>query len=536
MLRFALVLLFAMVAWVYWPATGADFVIDDYVFIAQSRMIDAPLVAFWSNHFYEPVYFRPIGVVLWWVAVKLLDLNYAAHSAINLALHLANVALIAYFVRTVTERTSAAIAAATLFALLPWSLAATFWPSNRFDLLAVFFLLWAAIACSHFLSGGRPLTWFAAGIATLAACFSKELAFPIATAMACLCWFASPQTAWQRRAIIFVWLGVAISFAFAWRHWMLPLPYAVASADVANAMSRGAIAWANSIARVFEFATAGESVTRATAVVALLAFAFLTLSALFFSRRKSLLGVGVAMCAAIILAASVVPQWPLADGFSAMLDGAAFGTISYARFYYAPMAALAILIGFLLERARLARSIATVLCLCAVVIALQIRDFASEFATWTQREIRPMSIAAARVIETIAQSNTQPCVAVFLGTQTKHTWFRMFSDVTVKALAQNTDATWRCQVLTESTPWIFISPANAPLPDLGLSAIPLDAKGTPKPDYVWGGVRYRYRTMIDDVTKVPNARFFDWNGTQFVEVTDAVRSGSKAVKTHGWGF
>ncbi len=536
MLRFFLILLIAFVAWVYWPATRADFVIDDYVFIAQSRMIDAPWQAFWSNHFYEPVYFRPIGVVLWWIAVKLFDSSYVAHSAINFALHAINVALIAYFVRSVTERTSAAIAAATLFALLPFSLAATLWPSNRFDLLAIAFLLCAAIACSRFLRSGRPLAWFAAGIATLAACFSKELAFPIATAMACLCWIVSPQTPWQRRAIIFVWFGIVITFAFVWRHAMLPLPYAAASADVTHSMLRGASAWTSAIVNVFEHATAKDGVARVAAIMLCSVFAFLVLSAFFFPPKTRTAALGVAICAAIILAASIVPQWPLAAGFSAMLDGSAFGTITFARFYYAPMAALAILAGVLLARARLARSMATILCLCAVVITLQTRDLAMEFASWTKREITPMSIAATRVLDTLPRTNGQACVAVFLGTQTKHPWFRQFADVTVKALAQNTTATWRCQVLTESTPWIFISPANAPLAELGLKTIPLDAQGTAKPDYVWGGVRYRYRLIVDDLTKIPNARFFEWNGTQFVEVTESVKNGSKLVKTHGWGF
>ncbi|MGL5004783.1 MAG: hypothetical protein ACRDAM_17740 [Casimicrobium sp.] len=93
MYRFAIFLLLLMVAWCFRPATRGDFVIDDYVFIAQSRMVDAPWEAFWTNHFYEPVYFRPLGVGLWWITTKFFGFNYEAHSAINLVLHLANIAL-----------------------------------------------------------------------------------------------------------------------------------------------------------------------------------------------------------------------------------------------------------------------------------------------------------------------------------------------------------------------------------------------------------------------------------------------------------
>jgi hypothetical protein len=99
MFRLALIALLAILATCYWTATAGSFVIDDYVFIAQSRMVNAPWLAFVTNHFYEPVYFRPIGVVFWWIATKLFALDYAAQNAINLVLHAFNVIFLAYFVR-----------------------------------------------------------------------------------------------------------------------------------------------------------------------------------------------------------------------------------------------------------------------------------------------------------------------------------------------------------------------------------------------------------------------------------------------------
>jgi hypothetical protein len=538
MFRLVLIALIALFAWCFWPVARGDFVIDDYVFIAQSRMIDAPWEAFWKNHFYEPVYFRPIGVALWWIATQLLELNYAAHSAINLVLHAANVVLVALLTRLLTQRVSAALASAALFALLPFSFAATLWPSNRFDLLAIFFLLFAAIACVHFLREGRPQWWLAAGFAALAACWSKELAFPIATAIACVTLFAR-SVAWQRRAILFALLGGSIAFAFFWRHWMLPLPYAAASADVLTAVQNGATAWWFSAAKLFDSATGADGMTQAVVAMLLVVTAFAVLTNLVFVKRQRATNVSFGLLLAVIFVsfASIVTQWPLAAVFSPMLDGSAFGTVTYARFFYAPAATLAIVAGIVLSRARLARSLCTLAILAACALALQTRELSDKFARWTQSEIRPMSIAATRVAERVASdAASQNCVVVLLGTQKNHPWFRQFADVTVKALTIDPARAWRCQVLTESTPWIFVSPENAPLPDIGLPTIALDAQGTPKPDYVWGGVRYRYRAITPDLAKLPSARFFEWNGTQFSEVTDAVRSGTKEVKSHGWGF
>lgn len=538
MFRFILVALVALLVWCFWPVAQGDFVIDDYVFIAQSRMVSAPWEAFWKNHFFEPTYFRPIGVVSWWVASRAFELTYAAHSAINLVLHAANVVLVALLVRTLTERSSAALAAAALFALLPFSLAGTLWPSNRFDLLATFFLLCAAHACARFLRDGKPEWWLAAGVAALAACWSMELAFPVATAMACTTLFAS-SVAWQRRAILFSLLGAVIAFAFFWRHWVLPLPYAAASSDVLSAIVSGATAWLSSSPKLLLHTLGDDAMMRAITILLLIAAAFATITALFTanSDRTARVPLGLLLAVVAVAVASVFTQWPLAHIFAPMLDGGAFGTVTYSRFYYVPTATLAVLAGLLLARARLRRSVSSVVLLCACILGLQTRDLSEKFASWTRTEIRPMSIAATQVAERIAaHATTEPCVVVLLGTQKKHPWFRQFADVTVKALTIDPTNTWRCHVLTESTPWIFISLEDLPLAELGLPTIAIDANRTPKPDYAWGGVRYRYRLIASDLAQLPHARFFEWNGNAFDDVTVAVRSGAKPVKSHGWGF
>ena len=109
----------------------------------------------------------------------------------------------------------------------------------------------------------------------------------------------------------------------------------------------------------------------------------------------------------------------------------------------------------------------------------------------------------------------------------------MFSDVTVKALSVDPAKTWRCYVMTESTPWLFAFPANDMPGDLPLRKI-TDSKGVAKADSAWGGIRYRYRLPSEDLPNLPGARFFDWREGRFVEVTDEVRSGARKVVSKDW--
>ena len=250
LLPWLLLPLFALLSWIYLPVTRGDFVADDYVFLATARMVDTPLAAFWQSHFYEPYYFRPIGVLLWWLLTDTFGLDYSSHSLINLFLHLANAGLLLWLLRALALPASAVIAGVILFALGPYALATMLWPSNRFDLLAAGFLLLQAIAMVRALQGNVfaiPLAMLAA----LAACWSKELAYPVATVMALLGLAASGMP-WKRRAVLFALLGIAIGGAFYVRHVTVTNAYALAGADPIGQIVDGATAMISSLPRLTE--------------------------------------------------------------------------------------------------------------------------------------------------------------------------------------------------------------------------------------------------------------------------------------------
>jgi hypothetical protein len=540
MFRCAVLLVVGLFAWIYWPATQADFVIDDYVFITTSRMIDNPLPAFWQSHFYEPYYFRPLGILSWWVATRTLGLDYAAHSTINLAIHAVSVCLLACLLRDLGVRKWASLAGVALFALAPFSLAAALWPSNRFDLLAVLFLLCTTISMLRVLSAGSARWWLAMALAALAACWSKELAYPAATLLAGCALFYRDASVRQRLGV-FALLGGVIGGAFLWRHRLIASPYAVLGSDPMSVFAQGARAWGEVLPQFAAFA-----VSESGAVLPLWIAGVAIVMALVLRARNRVRrfgdapvlpgpSLGIVLGAFCVWLAISVPQTALAGRFSTTLDGAALGTITYGRFYYASAAAAAVIAAALLSRARFTMALSVVVIGCAIVVGLQQRSLAVEFARWTQAEIQPVAVAAAKIVDATAPVSTgsPPCVYVFLGTQDKHPWFRMFSDVTVKARTDVPAAAWQCYVMTESTPWIFAFPTHLALADVGLLPVK-DVTGA-KLDSTWGDIRYRYRLAPKDVRDLPSARFFNWNGEVFVDVTDEVRSGARVVKMRDWG-
>ena len=535
--------LFALTAWIFWPVTAGDFVADDYVFLATGRMVDTPLAVFWQSHFYEPYYFRPLGVLSWWVATRLFGLDYAAHSLINLALHGLNGGLLFALMRVLALRPIAALAGVSLFMLGPFAVAAMLWPSNRFDLLAVGFLLIQAIAMHYALRGSVAATVLAA-MGALAACWGKELAYPVATTLACFALLAR-DVSWRRRLTLFVALGGAISLAFLVRHAVLADAYALTATDPLGRVLRGSIAMAVTLPRLVSLIAgdAGGAATMAlmagSALILLAAWVQIACAKPIIAHRTNSADARLLGGVCLVWLAAFVVQTPLAAAFAPMADGAVFGTVSFARFYYAPWAATCVLVAvsvsFVCWSSRacggaLALAIAGI----AVPAGIGSRKLGESFAAWTQAEVRPVSMAATTVTEQVATgADGLVCVVVLLGTEVNHPYFRMFSDVTVKARTVAPNAVWRCHVMTERTPWLFAFPMSVAPMELPLRRVP-DFGGKQKADSMWGGIRYRYRLPVADIAALPDARFFDWYEGRFVEVTEAVRRGERKVALQDW--
>ena len=520
---FILLPLFAVLAWIYLPVTRADFVADDYVFLATGRMVDAPMAAFWQSHFFEPYYFRPIGVVSWWVATRLFGLDYAAHSFINFILHCANAALMFWLLRALALRVSVVAAGVVLFALCPLAVATILWPSNRFDLLAVGFLLAQSIAMVLALQGNVFAFPFAM-LAALGACWSKESAFAISTMMALVA-LAATRSSWRLRGALFALLGAVICGAFFWRQHVLTDAFAVASAKPWLQVVGGASALLSSMPRLAEL-TMGPAMAWWFAGGLFAACGL----ALVLSGRRAGVSRALIVGALMIFLAAFVVQTPLAGAFAPMLDGGFFGTVTFARFYYAPWAAAAIVLSLVIARCRFADAVSVMIISVTAAAGLGARPLAEAFASWTREEVRPMSVAATRLVDA---DGVAPCVYVLLGTQQSHPYFRMFSDATIKARTTRPEATWRCHVMTESTPFLFAFPVGVAPLELPLRAI-ADMIGKAKPDSVWGGIRYRYRLPAKDLATLPGAKYFDWRDGQFVDVTEAVRSGARQVSSKDW--
>lgn len=186
--------LLLLTALVYANAVGNDFAWDD-----EHVLVDNGAVQDLSNFprfFVDPatgstspehVFYRPLRTTAYALGFSLWGMDPHAYHALNVALHLINVALVFFIVLRLNERLPAAVAVTALFAVHPILTEAVASVTGLADVLfATFYLLafWLHLAFVR----GRPASWATMGGVVLAyvlALLSKEMAlsFPLVVVM-----------------------------------------------------------------------------------------------------------------------------------------------------------------------------------------------------------------------------------------------------------------------------------------------------------------------------------------------------------------
>jgi hypothetical protein len=194
---------------IYWPILSMPLITDDYTHIHQIATGEAPSpLGCLSHSCGGPQFFRPLGFAIYWLEWDLWGSAAMPRHALDLLLHGVSSVLFLLIVRRLGIPPPFDLLAALLFAwhgIRPETVA---WPAGRFDALALFFSLIAALAV---LRGGRT-GLIASMLATAAACLSKESAFVLPLLLAAL-----PVRATRLLAANFAVAGGI----FAWRWWVL---------------------------------------------------------------------------------------------------------------------------------------------------------------------------------------------------------------------------------------------------------------------------------------------------------------------------
>ena len=541
--RVALVLLAVCVAMVsFWPLRNGGFVTDDDVFRLTSALVTHPWSAFYTNHFFEPYYYRPVGLVFWWCAYALMGDSFVGHVVVNVLLHLANAWLLFFLLRQWRVAFGVATVAGFAFAFVPYSAAVAFWPSARFDLLCVFFALVALIAALRALDAppGRFAGWLLAmSVGCVLSCWSKEQGYAMAAGLALVCALAAAaskrrvenELARRLTCVVVVLLVTTVS-AFAVRAVVLVSPFELVGAAPERVLVEGVQEYFAVFGRsTFALFQQGSRVGAALGLLLLLGSVVLIVRAGSFVKGGR--QVSSAMLPLVVGFAILVAQAPITRVWTVLVDSDAFAAATYARFHYALAACVLACLAKWASGRVLALASITLVVSVLLLGAGSTRGLAGAYASWSAEYASIASASARAVAATNGTVKSPECVVVLLGLPESALLFKLFSDASSKAVARaQGDRLLRCSVMTETTPRVFVYPAEfAPMLVLPFVEV---SPGKAKNDYVWSGIRYRYRLPPKEAKALPDAAFLDWRAGRFVDVTAAVHAGERGVVMRGW--
>jgi hypothetical protein len=560
--------------WAFWPTLGAYYFLDDYAFVAISRYTDHPLYFYLSEHFPGGFFYRPSGMLLWWLTAAG-DLTPQAQFALNwLLLGCASV-LLGHLLSKMGLRRGVAVGASLVFALHPIAVTTAGWLSNRFDLVMTIGFLLALIGTVEFERNRRVAPLLVIGFGTLLAVTSKELGFVTPIGILAL----AGGRPWKRIVTPPVLIsGVLAAGVFVVRSLLLPGTERILYPNgMFDAAGRGTVAWTRSLADFLVFVP--DRPGTGLAVGALAGIAIFALAAFVALRLRnqrggdrlgdSLATRAIVLGTAVFVAAALVQSPTVARSTFAMPTTTAFSGEAFfaGRFYYLALIGLLIAVAGIATAlpgdARVAApssvristpagtrhrggTVASVLggVLFALLLGywgwqsrVQGKLWAAE-ASGTNRAIAEAAAAAVRAVA-IDSASAGPCRIYLLETIDAAPRFWPFSDTIVKAVLPEPDAQRlaSCLISTARTPWYHVVRATADRRNATAPVAPFQPIclfGKPFPSLSFDSVEMRYLAYPrtgERLVVAPGDRVFrfDRQARNFDDVTTRVAIGDLVV-------
>jgi hypothetical protein len=530
----------------YAPALHAYFAQDDFTLLALARLLHQPWLLFYHDHFPGSLFFRPLGVFVWWLTTAWFDNAPRGHYAINLLLHLGCVGALYVLLQRLRRNAPLNAAWCALYAVHPLAIGTALWLSDRFDLIATTFSLLALAAATAWLERPQARRLGAVLVCVLVAFMGKEIAIVGALAAAALLALPNAPTPLPRRQrwaaaaavllLVAAWLG--------YRHALMTNPQnLLLKPDTLLAVfAKGIGLWS----RIgFEYlvadprqGTLGAWLLAAAAVLLVIALVRAARAPRVAPARSCAWGLGAALLILILLPGPT--QAPVVAVSTADLGPQTFwfDLIGESRLYHLSLAGL--IVGLMLlttPRGGIATTGATTGATpwAAAALALLLAAYlplshriAHEFARHTREQIGPLQAAHAAIAKLSLPAHG---CQIYLLDAASIWGLNDIGDPTIKASAGDIGRLDHCLISTERTPWGHFVRSGSIDADDYRPLRPLRYRGVPIPWLVLDGFEAAYLDLDADIDarQMRGAFFLDYRGGEFVDVSAEVRSGARPV-------
>ena len=513
-------------------AFSAYFLLDDFGMLAIARFVSNPFGSFVHDQFPGGLYYRPVGMLVWWFSERTFGAIPFGHYCLNLVLHCSVAVALGSLIQRFFGNRWLSLFVAACFVLHPIGIGTTLWLSDRFDLLALLFGLLGLHAALRFSRiGSTRSLWVALAFFSLSL-LSKEIALACFAGAGILLLGATNGDSPARRVRNCLYLVALAAIYLIARTLILESINAqslYSTAPLRTLLVDGIAHWLTGWRDYFFFWPRLDGWKKLLSISSTVLIAALVIASMrrswTASRRQALL-VGVA-----ILLSSSLLQWPLLSHFSVALNksGSVVETVVNTRYFYTSLA------GFLIALAALVSPMAASKLgrqwLGVAALGLLIPWFAGSQALArahskeTQR-IEAIVKAANAAIGTLDLPEKGCQIYLLDTTEWSLGWI---SDEAIKATFPNLERIAGCLIQTEHTPWYHIAVMKSvDVEDLQPMTL---VKGAVRETAIRPVGRAKFLKlsldMHSEVPKGSKARFLSWQGSDFIDVTGDVLSGRR---------
>ncbi|MGB8636215.1 MAG: hypothetical protein WCD36_13195 [Rhodanobacteraceae bacterium] len=535
--------------WAYAPALSSYFVLDDFGLLAYSRMLGNPLPIFVHDHFPGSLFYRPLTMLFWWLTVKLFHTASMPQYLCNLLLHLSVALVLGKLAFDMTGKRLAALIAALIFALHPIGIGTSLWLSDRFDLLASVFSLLAMVAALGYRREGRTSQLIATLLLTLAALLSKEIGLVIVAPIGLL-WVwprAGERRFWTRQRVAIVLIGLMSLAWLAWRSWLLQGPGATMllhGAPLVEIIAQGFLHWVQGYGRFIAFWPRQSLLGRVLCSAGLVLWLVIAVAGVREAWRQR----GNHEASVMLLAALALLLMPgIVQSPTTRANAIFFGppdspwlAVFLSRFYYLSLCGLSLLLAKLAvlgwhSKSDIRRTgLRTTAMVASVLIMLPMALVAHQVAQQYARGSLKGKALADAAIDSISHERLpqKGCQIYLLDVdKSQRYYFVPFAGAIVKSIAPASSGVRNCLIQGEGTPWFQMVSRDALQPGDVAPMLPLYDGGKRVPWMQISNIEVVYLNLFPgiDPRRMKHAIFLAWQDGHFVDVTDAVRSGQRAV-------
>ncbi len=444
---------------------GAGLMLDDYGMLAIARFVDMPLQYFVADHIPGSLYYRPIGMLVWWVTERVFGASATLHYVVNLALHAAVGVVLLRVLATAGLHAGLSFLLALAFTLHPVSIGTTAWLSDRFDLLAALFGLLALRAAMLHAGSRRTGAGIVALVWLALALLSKEVAYAFALALF-VSWTVGNGGGWRERRCWLLALVVLVFVCAALRGFVLADAGAVKlfkHRSLVETFALGMRGWFHgSLAHLGYWERLGEwkHVTLAIGLVMLAAASLCAVPMAWHRARVRLVLVGAVLF--VVPALLQLPHLAVADLRVGPTSDVALLVINSRHFYVSAIGLVLLLAGVLMPivSERPGFRIGAVAAMALLTVSWV--GAAQRLAVQHRDETRQQGEQVAAANAAIARADLpQPCRIFLLGTDD---WtFHWISDEAIKGTIADADfaRVSACLIQTEQVPWHHIVPRGS---------------------------------------------------------------------------